>query len=74
MKMTYDRNIGVIYIKLRKGFGKVSRRRKGICLEVTPDVIIDVDTKGRIYGIEVLGCPPHQCRDLGFKHKRKKKA
>jgi uncharacterized protein YuzE len=47
MKITYDKMADALYIYLRKG--KVAKTKK-----VTSRLLIDVDKKGNVLGIEIL--------------------
>lgn len=48
MKVTYDKKVDALYITL-KPKAKVSRTKK-----VTPSVLIDYDSSGKVVGVEVL--------------------
>lgn len=47
MKITYDRKVDAMYIKLRKGRYDHSKK-------VTDDILVDVSMKGEILGLEIL--------------------
>jgi uncharacterized protein YuzE len=48
MKITYDTAADAPYIQLR------SRGRPSNAVDVAPGVVLDVDAKGRAFGLEVL--------------------
>lgn len=48
MKIEYDKDADALYITLRKGQYNISE-------EISDEVIIDLDKKCRIIGIEILG-------------------
>lgn len=48
MKIEYDKDADALYVTLRKG-------RYNISEEISDEVIIDLDKKCRIIGIEILG-------------------
>ena len=48
MKLTYDPTANVAYIRLRERQGDVET------IEVTADVLVDIDETGRVCGIELL--------------------
>ena len=47
MKITYDKKVDAMYIKLRKGCYDHSKK-------VTDDILVDVSKKGDILGLEIL--------------------
>lgn len=47
MKIQYDPKVDAVYIELAKGKYDVSR-------EVSDSIIVDVDKKGKVLGIEIL--------------------
>lgn len=48
MRLTYDPAANVAYLRLRERQGDVET------VEVTPDVLIDIDETGKVCGIELL--------------------
>ena len=48
MKLTFDPSANVAYIRLRERAGEVESVR------VSDELVIDLDSEGRIYGIELL--------------------
>ena len=63
MKITYDKEANAAYLYFKK-FRSVSKT-----LPITEDVIVDLDSKGKILGIEILNASSHVAiKDLkGFK-------
>ncbi len=47
MKITYDKAVDAMYIKLRKG-------RYDHTKKVTDDILVDVSKKGEVLGLEIL--------------------
>lgn len=47
MKIRYDPKVDAVYIELAKGRYDVSR-------EISESIIVDVDKKGKVLGIEIL--------------------
>lgn len=47
MKITYDKKVDAMYIKLRKGRYDHSKK-------VTDDILVDVSKKGEVLGLEIL--------------------
>lgn len=47
MKITYDKKVDAMYIKLRKGRYDHSKK-------VTGDILVDVSKKGEVLGLEIL--------------------
>lgn len=47
MKITYDKKVDAMYIKLRKGHYDHSKK-------VTDDILVDVSKKGEVLGLEIL--------------------
>lgn len=47
MKITYDKNVDAMYIKLRAG-------RYDHTKKVTDDILVDVSKKGKVLGLEIL--------------------
>ena len=47
MKITYDKNVDAMYIKLRGG-------RYDHTKKVTDDILVDVSKKGEVLGLEIL--------------------
>ena len=47
MKITYDKKIDAMYIKLRTGRYDHSKK-------VTDDILVDVSKKGEVLGLEIL--------------------
>ena len=47
MKITYDKKVDAMYIKLRKGRYDHSKK-------VTDDILVDVTKKGEVLGLEIL--------------------
>ncbi|OGE29632.1 hypothetical protein A2867_02090 [Candidatus Daviesbacteria bacterium RIFCSPHIGHO2_01_FULL_40_11] len=47
MKITYDKKIDAMYIKLRTGRYDHSKK-------VTDDILIDISKKGEVLGLEIL--------------------
>lgn len=48
MKITYDTEADALYIQLK------SRGRPSYGKDIAPGVVLDVDSKGRAFGLEVL--------------------
>lgn len=47
MKITYDKKVDAMYIKLRKGYYDHSKK-------VTDDILVDVSKQGAVLGVEIL--------------------
>lgn len=47
MKITYDKKVDAMYIKLRKGSYDHTKK-------VTDDILVDVSKKGEVLGLEIL--------------------
>lgn len=47
MKITYDKKVDAMYIKLRKGSYDHTKK-------VTDDILVDVTKKGEVLGLEIL--------------------
>lgn len=47
MKITYDKKVDAMYIKLRSG-------RYDHTKKVTDDILVDVTSKGEVLGLEIL--------------------
>lgn len=47
MKITYDKKVDAMYIKLRTGHYDHSKK-------VTEDILVDVSKKGEVLGLEIL--------------------
>lgn len=47
MKITYDKKVDAMYIRLKKGSYDHSKK-------VTDDILVDVSNKGEILGLEIL--------------------
>lgn len=47
MKITYDKKVDAMYIRLRKGSYDHTKK-------VTDDILVDVSKKGRVLGLEIL--------------------
>ncbi len=47
MKITYDKKVDAMYIRLRKGRYDHSKK-------VTDDILVDVSKKGEVLGLEIL--------------------
>lgn len=47
MKITYDKKIDALYIKLKKG-------RYDHTKKITDDILVDVSKKGEVLGLEIL--------------------
>ena len=47
MKITYDKKVDAMYIRLRKG-------RYDHTKKVTDDILVDVSKKGEVLGLEIL--------------------
>lgn len=47
MKITYDKKVDAMYIKLRTGSYDHSKK-------VTDDILVDVSKKGEVLGLEIL--------------------
>ena len=47
MKITYDKKIDAMYIRLKKG-------RYGHTKKITDDILVDVSKKGQVLGLEIL--------------------
>lgn len=47
MKITYDKRVDAMYIKLKKG-------RYDHTKKVTDDILVDVSKKGEVLGLEIL--------------------
>lgn len=47
MKITYDKKVDAMYIKLKKGRYDHSKK-------VTDDILVDVSKKGEVLGLEIL--------------------
>ncbi len=48
MNISYDKDADCLYIQFQQG--KVSKTRK-----IDEGILVDLDEKGRIYGIEIVG-------------------
>ena len=47
MKVTYDQKVDALYIELKPGiYGRTKK--------VTDDILVDVNKKGRVIGVEIL--------------------
>lgn len=47
MKITYDKKIDAMYIKLKKGSYDHTKK-------ITDDILVDVSKKGEVLGLEIL--------------------
>ena len=47
MKITYDKKVDAMYIRLRKGTYDHTKK-------VTDDILVDVSKKGEVLGLEIL--------------------
>jgi len=47
MKITYDKKVDAMYIRLKKGRYDHSKK-------VTDDILVDVSSKGEVLGLEIL--------------------
>jgi len=47
MKITYDKKVDAMYIKLKKGHYDHTKK-------VTDDILVDVSSKGEVLGLEIL--------------------
>ncbi len=47
MKITYDKKIDAMYIRLKKG-------RYDHTKKITDDILVDVSKKGKVLGLEIL--------------------
>ncbi len=47
MKITYDKKVDAMYIKLKKGSYDHTKK-------VTDDILVDVSKKGEVLGLEIL--------------------
>lgn len=47
MKITYDKSVDAMYIKLKKGSYDHTKK-------VTDDILVDVSKKGEVLGLEIL--------------------
>lgn len=47
MKITYDKKVDAMYIKLKKGSYDHTKK-------VTEDILVDVSKKGEVLGLEIL--------------------
>lgn len=47
MKITYDKKVDAMYIKLKKGSYDHTKK-------VTDDILVDVSKKGKILGLDIL--------------------
>ncbi len=52
MRITYDPKYDLLYIKLGEG-------EKVLCKEVDEDITLDVDSEGKLVGIEILSASKH---------------
>lgn len=52
MRITYDPKYDVLYLK----FGEA---KKVYCEEINEDITMDLDTKGKLSGIEILSASKH---------------
>lgn len=52
MRITYDPKYDLIYIKLGEA-------EKVVCKEVDEDITFDVDSNGKLVGIEILSASEH---------------
>lgn len=57
MQMTYSATVDAVAVRLAEPRGKVMTR------EVAPGVLIDIDRRGRVTGIEVLNASARYSRD-----------
>ena len=53
MKLSYDTKYDVLYIRFREAAGGVTTR------QLTDEIAIDLDERGRLVGIEVLAASTH---------------
>jgi uncharacterized protein YuzE len=60
VQVKYDKKVDAMYICLRKAKYDISE-------ELAENVILDLDKKGRIIGIEVLGASKNLGKDLVMK-------
>jgi len=52
MRITYDPKYDVLYLKLGEA-------EKVYCEEINEDITMDLDTKGKLSGIEILSASKH---------------
>lgn len=56
MKVTHSVNADAVYIAFKEiAFGESAVQHAVVSDKLRPEVILDIDTEGRLIGIEVLG-------------------
>lgn len=61
MKITYDKIADAMYIYMKK---PVKNERVGRTLPVSDDLIVDLDKKGNVFGIEILSASKYVSKNV----------